>query len=163
MYTIRMSDALFKDAPLADVTIETLPRKAATWPIRSYLAAGGVVIDGEEVLLLRRRNGEVRLPKGHVEVGETLAECAAREVREETGLREPVVVMLLGTVANHFAQRGRRVMRREVWFLMRTPNRVIENPEAQWTPTWYPLERAEIALTFEAERIALRWAHAVIP
>lgn len=162
-YTKGMDESLFPNAQPADVTLDTIPRTASTWPIRSYLAAGGVVVDGEEVLLLRRRNGEVRLPKGHLEKGETIPGCAIREVREETGLVAPTIELLLGTVENRFAQRRQRVIRREVWFLMSTPNRKIVNPEAQWIPTWYPLATAEEALTFEAERIAFRWAHAALP
>ena len=49
-------------------------------------------------VLVREKNGSYGLPKGHVEPGETLAETALREVREETGVtavlhsQEPVMV-----------------------------------------------------------------------
>ena len=65
-------------------------------------SAGAVlytVIDGErQYVLVREKNGSYGLPKGHVEEGETLAETALREVREETGIHavlntaEPVSV-----------------------------------------------------------------------
>lgn len=46
---------------------------------------------GEEVLLVRRgrppRAGEWSLPGGRLELGETLAACALRELYEETGVR----------------------------------------------------------------------------
>lgn len=55
-------------------------------------AAGGVVwrmIDGKyRVLLIHRtKYRDVTLPKGKVDPGETLAETAVREIREETGIR----------------------------------------------------------------------------
>ncbi|MCK4316482.1 MAG: NUDIX domain-containing protein, partial [Anaerolineae bacterium] len=51
-----------------------------------YIAAGGVVVHDGRVLVLRRLNqGEVRLPKGHVEPGESVQEAALRETREESG------------------------------------------------------------------------------
>ncbi len=54
-------------------------------------SAGAVlytVVDGERrYVLVREKNGSYGLPKGHVEPGETLAETALREVREETGVR----------------------------------------------------------------------------
>lgn len=50
------------------------------------LAGGTVVVDDERVLLVRER-GRWGLPKGGVEPGETFAETAVRETREETGLR----------------------------------------------------------------------------
>ena len=53
-------------------------------------SAGAVlytVIDGERrYVLVREKNGSYGLPKGHVEPGETLAQTALREIREETGV-----------------------------------------------------------------------------
>lgn len=56
------------------------------------LQAGGVVLlpDRGLVALRRGRNGDIALPKGHVEQGETLAETAVREVREETGINATI-------------------------------------------------------------------------
>lgn len=53
---------------------------------RRRLSAGGLVLEEGYILLVRNRNGYWGLPKGHCESGETLAETAAREVQEETGL-----------------------------------------------------------------------------
>jgi len=55
-------------------------------------AAGGVVwrlVDGKLTVLLIHRTAyrDLTLPKGKVEPGETLAETAAREIFEETGIR----------------------------------------------------------------------------
>ena len=55
-------------------------------------AAGGVVwrlVEGKfRVLLIHRtKYRDVTLPKGKVDPGETLAETAVREIREETGIR----------------------------------------------------------------------------
>ena len=48
-------------------------------------AAGGVVVNDCGQWLMIRRNGRWDLPKGHLECGERIEECAAREIEEETG------------------------------------------------------------------------------
>ena len=54
------------------------------------VGVGALIVRDDEVLLLRRRNvhgdGTWSTPGGHVDFGETLERCAAREVEEETGL-----------------------------------------------------------------------------
>jgi 8-oxo-dGTP pyrophosphatase MutT (NUDIX family) len=54
------------------------------------IAAGGIVITGGEVLLVRYRDGEstyLVVPGGGIEDGESLASAAEREVSEETGVK----------------------------------------------------------------------------
>lgn len=57
---------------------------------RPYVGVGVLVWKADCLLLGKRINshGETtwQFPGGHLEVGETVAECAVREVREETGL-----------------------------------------------------------------------------
>jgi ADP-ribose pyrophosphatase YjhB (NUDIX family) len=147
--------------PGAHASIDTTPAEARGWPLRRYHTAGGIVVrDGRALLLHRIKGhvGEVRLPKGHVEPGETEEAAAVREVQEETGLRYPRIVKRLGTLDNHFAFGRHRYQRREAWFLMAAENLASAAAEAQWRPEWHPLDEAEGMLTFEAERIVLRWA-----
>ena len=49
-------------------------------------SAGGIVVRGDEVLMIRDRYGRWTFPKGHIEAGETAKEAAVREVLEETGV-----------------------------------------------------------------------------
>jgi len=130
-----------------------------------YQAAGGVVIDDGRVLLLDRPGrGEVRLPKGHIEAGESPLEAALREVCEETGYAGLEVVADLGTQQVRFVHRERQVTRDERYFLMRLRDgrQVARGAhEQQFIPIWVPAADAPERLTFEVEREfmwrALRW------
>jgi ADP-ribose pyrophosphatase YjhB (NUDIX family) len=60
------------------------------YPDRPFVGVGAVIVQGERVVLIKRKYeplaGRWSLPGGAVEVGETLEECVAREMLEETGL-----------------------------------------------------------------------------
>ena len=59
---------------------------------RTIKAAGGLVLnDKNEVLLIYRRN-KWDLPKGKVDEEEKLRAAALREVGEETGLKNPEII-----------------------------------------------------------------------
>ncbi len=139
-------------------------------PTRQYAAAGGVVVDatGVHILVLRRpgRLGpdgrpEVRLPKGHIEPGESREEAARREVREEAGLLDLEVLADLGHQTVEFDWQGSHVVRDESYFLMALPEGVrIACPERQFECCWPTWEEALAQLTFEAEREWVRRAQA---
>ena len=65
-------------------------RSGREYPSRPIVGVGGVVFVDGRVLLIKRRfeplAGRWSLPGGALEVGETLAEGLAREMKEETGL-----------------------------------------------------------------------------
>ncbi len=130
----------------------------------TYNAAGGVVVDstGDEILLLiRPSRDEVRLPKGHVEPGETLRTAAVREVTEETGYDDLEIVAELGQQLVAFPMGNTGVQRIETLFLMRARSqREIDRPsgDEQFFPIWVSWDEALQHLTFEAEREWVRRA-----
>jgi len=134
------------------------------WPgARRYESAGGVVIDGDRVLLLDRPvRGEVRLPKGHIEPGEAPDEAALRETAEETGYADLEIEADLGAQDVAYETGGGPVVRREHYFLMRLASHAqlprSASDAAQFHPLWTPIGDAADLLTYEAERDALRRA-----
>jgi ADP-ribose pyrophosphatase YjhB (NUDIX family) len=61
------------------------------YPDRPIVGVGGIVVQNERVLLVRRakapRTGEWSIPGGMLELGEKLCDGVEREIEEETGLR----------------------------------------------------------------------------
>jgi ADP-ribose pyrophosphatase YjhB (NUDIX family) len=70
---------------------------------RVEVAVGGVVVRGDDILLVLRGRGAGTgfwsVPGGRVEFGETLVEAVVREVREETGI-DVTVGRFLGWAEN---------------------------------------------------------------
>jgi len=68
------------------------------YPELPMVGVGGIVISGARALLVCRgtepARGEWTIPGGLLEVGETLAEGVARELREETGLTVRVIELV---------------------------------------------------------------------
>jgi len=136
--------------------------------IITYSSAGGVVVDGDRVLLVRKKRveSEVRLPKGHIEPGEGRLDAALREIAEETGYTGLRPVADLGVEVVTFTNDGRQVVRFESYYLMslthteRAPRSAED--EAKFEPFWVHLDEAEAMLTFPGEQEFLRRARAAM-
>ncbi len=134
-----------------------------------YTASGGVVTNaaGTHVLLLiRPERDEVRLPKGHVEPGETLADTALREVIEEAGYDDLEIVADLGEQLVAFPLEDKVVKRTEHYFLLRARTlHQTERPQAddqQFFTIWVTWDEALTHLTFEAERTWIQRARRIM-
>ena len=105
------------------------------------LGAEALVLRGGQVLLMRRRdNGLWGLPGGLVEVGETLASAAARELLEETGLSGRPSRLLLLSDTHHDGGSTLHIV--SATFLVEAdgdPRPTLEASEVGWfTPGEWP-------------------------
>lgn len=121
-----------------------------------------MVFCGGRVLVLRwPQRDEVRLPKGHVEPGETVEQAALRETAEESGYVDLEIVADLGCQGVRFEDEERRVERVERYFLMALRGD-MEAPrrrgETKFDPEWLTWDEALKKLTFRAEKEWVRRA-----
>ena len=84
--------------------------------MRTVGTAGGVVLrqrNGEpEILMVRKSDGLLVFPKGHIESGETIEQAAMREVEEETGLQDLLLFEKLGVVVRSSVEKtGEQVIK----------------------------------------------------
>lgn len=81
-------------------------------------AAGGVVYNSKNKVLLIKRNGLWDLPKGKVEIGETYPEAALREVTEECGITNQTIDKKLEATYHTFVMNNVNYLKKTYWFTM---------------------------------------------
>jgi len=94
--------------------------KKFTAKIPLVVAGGGVVTNKKGKVLFIYRNDKWDLPKGKLDKGETIEECAIREVEEETGVEDLKIENFLRTTYHIFKRNGVRKLKEVHWFAMKT-------------------------------------------
>ncbi|MCC8062332.1 MAG: NUDIX hydrolase [Rikenellaceae bacterium] len=82
-------------------------------------AGGGLVVSPRGEVLMIFRNGRWDLPKGKLEPGEEIAECAVREVEEECGISNLKLGKLLTRTYHLYELNGRWILKRTTWYAMK--------------------------------------------
>jgi len=102
-------------------------------------AAGGVVYNNENQLLMIFRNNKWDLPKGKLEQNENIKECAIREVQEECGVSDLRIVNSLQDTYHTYENKGKKILKRTYWFTMNTDfkgNLVPQTEESITNVVW---------------------------
>ncbi|MEO6611180.1 MAG: NUDIX domain-containing protein [Chitinophagaceae bacterium] len=82
-------------------------------------AAGGRVENEKKQTLLIFRRGKWDLPKGKLDKGESLEECALREVEEETGLQKIKLIAPLAITYHTYHEGARFILKESHWYTMK--------------------------------------------
>lgn len=94
-------------------------------------AAGGVVKNSSDAVVMICRNNRWDLPKGHREEGESMVECAVREVAEETGVKVSSVERFLCATIHCYNLYGKWEMKYTSWYDMSTSENTTPVPQAE--------------------------------
>ncbi|MFZ9332084.1 MAG: NUDIX hydrolase [Chitinophagaceae bacterium] len=94
-------------------------------------AAGGMVLNGKGELLMMFRRGKWDMPKGKLDEGETIKECALREVREETGLTHLKVGRKLQVTYHTYAIKGKNIIKPSHWYFMKYDGNEVPIPQTE--------------------------------
>lgn len=82
-------------------------------------AAGGLVTNEKDEVMLIFRKGKWDLPKGKLDKGETVEQCAVREVEEETGLKNLIIESALQSTYHTYHEGARFILKESIWFKMK--------------------------------------------
>jgi ADP-ribose pyrophosphatase YjhB (NUDIX family) len=94
-------------------------------------AGGGLVVAPGNFILMIFRKGKWDLPKGKLEEGEKIADCAHREVMEETGIEQLKTGKLLGITYHTYRENGRHVIKESHWFMMKAGKKEELSPQTE--------------------------------
>jgi 8-oxo-dGTP pyrophosphatase MutT (NUDIX family) len=125
--------------------------------IEREFSAGGVVVRNMRgrsyIAAIRLKDGRVlALPKGHIDPGESAAEAAAREVREETGV-DASLVEKIDDIRYWYVRGGKRVLKVVSFFLFRYRSGSVKNHDHEvLSAEWVPLAEAPRLLSYRGEK-----------
>ncbi|MEM8487509.1 MAG: NUDIX hydrolase [Bacteroidota bacterium] len=126
-------------------------------PPSEVVAGGGFVMregNKEPEVLMIFRKGVWDLPKGKLDDGESIEECALREVREEVGIKKLAMVSPLGTTVHGYPRKNKYKVKTTYWYQMETPERsfVPQAEEQIEKVEWMPWSKALDKIGYEIFR-----------
>jgi 8-oxo-dGTP pyrophosphatase MutT (NUDIX family) len=98
---------------------------------KTIQAGGGVIMNERGSILFIFRRGKWDLPKGKLDPGETIEQCAIREVKEETSIKDLRILQHLCYTYHLYVERGDLYLKETVWYTMLSSDRFIKPQESE--------------------------------
>lgn len=100
---------------------------------KKIIAAGGIVINELNEILMIYRRCKWDLPKGKLDKGEAIETCAIREVTEETGITNIQLGKLIGKTYHEYFDNwiNKEVIKETYWYEMKVQNKTQLIPQIE--------------------------------
>lgn len=123
-------------------------------------AAGGIVRNEREEILMIYRLDKWDFPKGKVEESEAYAEAAVREVEEETGLHDITLGEPLPSTFHTYELHGEPILKETHWYAMNAPKQSLtpQTVEDITQAVWVPLNEVDRKLEQSYPSLKALWA-----
>lgn len=94
-------------------------------------AGGGLVLNEKDEILLIFRKGKWDLPKGKLDKGERIEDCAVREIEEETGLKNVKLIAPLLITYHTYHEGARFILKESHWYTMKVKGAQMLTPQTE--------------------------------
>ncbi|MFX0076350.1 MAG: bis(5'-nucleosyl)-tetraphosphatase [Candidatus Hermodarchaeota archaeon] len=127
--------------------------------LKEEYSVAAIVYHENEYLLLKYGLGHWEFPKGHKEANESDEQAILRELREETGITDAVIIK--GYEENYdyiFTFKGQRIHKFVRCYLIKSNTKNVKISYEHDDYIWLPLDKAIIKVTFENAKELLKKA-----
>ncbi|MCK7553870.1 NUDIX hydrolase [Chitinophaga sedimenti] len=121
-----------------------------------FEAAGGLITNPNGDVLMIFRRGKWDLPKGKLDEGESIEECAVREVAEETGLHSITLGDKITETFHYYPYKGQKVLKHSHWYAMKFTGTELTVPQIEEDIVdieWVKRENVDKYLKFSYQNI----------
>lgn len=136
----QLEQAFGRGVIIEDIDVDVIKKEVESY-FKPIAAGGGVVANEDGAILMIYRRGKWDLPKGKLDEGESIEECAIREVQEETGLNAIAMGNKIIDTYHIYSENKKEIIKSTVWFKMSVKGRPDLIPqaeeniaEAKWIP-----------------------------
>jgi 8-oxo-(d)GTP phosphatase len=142
-----------KNENILQITVFATDKKQYSEAIKASFkkidAGGGLVLKNEKYLMIHRL-GLWDLPKGKLDEGETIEQCAVREVEEECQIKATLLEKITDTWHSYTTRGGNDMLKKTSWYLMACADDSQMKPQTEESIDeirWMTKEEVTVALT----------------